>query len=49
MLYDAGPPSPDAGPASNQLLVHETTLAQSLCHLHLTHFSSDRMTAAVLQ
>ena len=25
--YDADPPSPDAGPGSNQLLAHETTIA----------------------
>ena len=47
--YDACPPSPDAGTASNQQLVQETTLAQLLCYLHLTHFLSDGMTAPVLQ
>ena len=47
--YDSRPPFPDAVPASNQRLVQETTLAQLLCYLHLTHFLSGRMTASVLQ
>ena len=47
--YDAGLPSLDAGLASNQPLVQETSLAQILCYLHLPHFLSDCMTAPVLQ
>ena len=53
--YDSDPTSRDAGPASNQLgllaylRIHETTSAQSLSHLHLTHFSRDLMTTPVLQ